>query len=72
MLMFGLNEPIDQLAMANSEHCHGHVSKEDGHVLKEDGHVLKEDGDALRALDFEGQMKKRRAKKKWKQVETKA
>ena len=42
MLMLGLNENIDQLAIANSVHWYGHVlRKEDGHVLrKEDGHVL--------------------------------
>ena len=52
MLMLGLNETIDQLAMANSVGL-------DSHVLgKEDGHVLR------RALDFvvESQMKKRRPK----------
>ena len=41
MFMLGLNETIDQLAMANSVHWHGHVlRREDGHVLRrEDGHV---------------------------------
>ena len=34
MLMLGLNETIDQLAMANSVHLYGHVlRREDGHVL---------------------------------------
>ena len=42
-LMLGLNEPIDQLAMANSVRCYGHVLK------REDGHVLR------RALEVEGQ-----------------
>ena len=36
MLILGLKETIDQLAMANSVHWYGH-----GHVLRsEDGHVL--------------------------------
>ena len=47
---------LEQLAMANSVHWHGHVlRREDGHVLRrEDGHVLRrEDGHALRgALDL--------------------
>ena len=35
MLMFGWNETIDQLAIANSVHWYGHVlRREDGHVLK--------------------------------------
>ena len=35
MLMFSLNETIDQLAMANSVHWYGHVSRrEDGYVLR--------------------------------------
>ena len=34
-LMFGLNETIDQLAIANSVYWYGHVlSREDGHVLR--------------------------------------
>ena len=34
LLMFGLNETIDQLAMASSVRWHGHVlSREDGHAL---------------------------------------
>ena len=46
-LMFGLNEIIEQLAMANSVCWYGHV------LRREDGHVMK------RALDFvvEGQSK---------------
>ena len=33
MLMMGLNQTIDQLAMANSVHWHGHVlRREDCHV----------------------------------------
>ena len=40
MFMLGLNETIDQLAMANSVRCSGHV------LRREDGHVLR------RALDF--------------------
>ena len=40
MLILGLNETIDELAMASSVRCHGHVSmREDGHVSRrEDGH----------------------------------
>ena len=35
MLMFGLNETIDQLAMANSVYWYGHVlRREDGRVLR--------------------------------------
>ena len=51
VLMLGLNETIDQLAMANSVRWDGHVlRREDGHVLRrEDGHVLRrEDGHVLR------------------------
>ena len=60
MLMLGLSETIDQLAMANSVRWYGHVSR------REDGHVLR------RALDFEvnGGRKKGRLKRTWKkQVE---
>ena len=39
--MLGLNEIIDQLAMANSVRWYGHV------LRREDGHVLR------RTLDFE-------------------
>ena len=56
MSMFGLNETIDQLAMANSARWYGHV-------------LRKEDGDVMRmALDFEveGQRKKARLKMTWK------
>ena len=56
MLILGLSETIEQLAMASSVRWYGHVlRREDGHVLRrEDGHVLR------RALDFEvkGQRKK--------------
>ena len=58
--MLGLKEAIDQLAMASSVRCYGHV------LWREDGHVLR------RALDFEadGQRKKGRPKSIWKkQVE---
>ena len=35
MVMLGLNENIDQLAMVNSVCWHGHVlRREDGHVLR--------------------------------------
>ena len=60
MLMLGLNEAIDQLAMANSIRWYGHV------LRREDGDVLR------RALDFEvdGQRKNGRPKRTWKkQVE---
>ena len=54
--MLGLNETVDQLAMANGVHWYGHV------LRREDGHVLR------RALDFEveGQRKKGRPKRTWK------
>ena len=60
MFMLGLNETIDQLAVANSVCWYGHV------LRREDGHVLR------RALDFvvEGQRKIGRLKRTWrKQVE---
>ena len=41
MLMLGLDETIDQLAMANGVRWYGHV------LRREDGHVL------ISALDFE-------------------
>ena len=59
-VMLGLNETIDQTAMANSDRWNGHV------LRREDGHILK------RALDFEveGQRRKGRPKRMWKkQVE---
>ena len=35
MLMLGLNEAVDQLAMSNSLHWHGHILRmEDGHALR--------------------------------------
>ena len=35
MLMLGLNETMDRLAMANSVHCNGHVLRmEGGNVLR--------------------------------------
>ena len=52
MFMLGLNETMDQLAMANSVRWYGHVlSREDSHMLR-------------RALDFEveGQRMKGRLK----------
>ena len=60
MFILGLNETIDQLAMANSVRWHGHV------LRRKDGHVLR------RALDFEveGLRKKGKPKRTWKkQVE---
>ena len=41
MFMLGLNETMDQLAMANSVRCYGHV------LRRKDGHFFR------RALDFE-------------------
>ena len=59
MLMLGLKETIDQLAMANSVSWYGHVLSEDGHVLRR---VL--------GLEVQGQREKRRLKRTWKkQVE---
>ena len=56
MLVLGLSETIDQLAMANSVHWYGHV------LRREDGHVLR------RALCFEidSQNRKGRPKRTWK------
>ena len=55
MLMLGLNETIDQLAMANSVCRHGNM------LRREDGHVSR------RALSFEveGQRKNGRLKRTW-------
>ena len=53
-LMLGLNETIDQLAIASSMCCFGHMlRREDGHVFKrKDGHVLRmEDGHVLKRED---------------------
>ena len=48
MSMLGLNESIDQLAMANSVHWYSHVlSREDYHLLR-------------KALDFEVEGKRKR------------
>ena len=56
MLKLGLNETINQLAMANSVCWHSHV------LRREAGHVLR------RPIDFEveGQMKKGNMKWTWK------
>ena len=53
MMTLGLNETIDQMAIANSVYMYGHV------LWREDGHVLR------RALDFEveGQRKKVRLRR---------
>ena len=62
MFILGLNETIDQLAVANSVRWHGHV------LRKEEGHVLR------RALyfDVKGQGKKWSPKRRGKkQVEEK-
>ena len=58
MIMLGLRETIDQLAMANSVHWYDHV------LRREDGHILR------RPLDFEveSQMKKGRPKRTWKKA----
>ena len=63
MLMFGLNETIDQLAMASKEGLYGHL------LRRGDSHVLR------RAFDFEGEGQKMelRLKRTWiKRVEEKA
>ena len=56
MLMLGLNQTIDQLAMANSVRLYGHVFK------RENSHVLRS------ALDFEVevQWKRGRLRRTWK------
>ena len=56
MLMFGLNETMGKLAMANSVCWYGHV------LRRENGHVL------ISSLDYEvhSQTKKWRLKKTWK------
>ena len=56
MLLLGLNETTDQLAMASGVRWYGHV------LRREDDHVLR------RALDFEveGQGKKGRPMSTWK------
>ena len=51
MFMFGLNESIDQLAMANSVHWYSHV------LMREDGHVLR------RALQLEVEIGKKRGQR---------
>ena len=60
MLIFGLNETIDQLAIADSVRWYGHV------LRREDVHVLR----MALVLEVEGQWKKGRPKRTWKrQVE---
>ena len=60
IFMLGLNETIDQLAMATSVHWYGQV------LRREDGHVLRRVID----IEVEGQTKKGRPKRTWKrQVE---
>ena len=54
MLMLGLQETMDQLAMTNSVHWYGHMSK------REDVHVLR------RGLEVEGQRMKGRLRRTWK------
>ena len=51
MFMLGLNESIDQLAMANNVRLYGHV------LRREDGHVLRS------ALDFEVEGQRRKGRK---------
>ena len=57
ILLLGLNETIDQLAIASCVHWYGHV------LRGEDGHVLRT------ALDFEvkGQRMKGRLNRTWKE-----
>ena len=52
-LTLGLNETMDQLAMANSVHWYDNV------LRREDGHVLK------MALDFKFERKKCRLRRAW-------
>ena len=52
IFMLGLNETMDQLAMAHSVCWYGHV------LRREDGHVLRRTFD----FEFEGQWKKGRPK----------
>ena len=56
MLMMGLNETMDRLAMANNVHWYGHVLRRD------DGHVLR----GLLDFEVDGQRKKGRPKRTWK------
>ena len=58
MLMLGLNEIVEQMAMANSVHCYGHL------LRREDGHALRRASD----LEVEGQTKKGRPKTAWKKL----
>ena len=68
VLMLGLNESLDQLAMTKSVQSYGDVLRwknggvrrsKDGHVLRrEDGHVLK------RALEFDAECQKEKWKRK--------
>ena len=53
MLILGLNEALDLLAMASSVHWYGHVSR------REDDHVLRR----VLQVDIEGQRKKGRLKR---------
>ena len=63
MLMMGLNETIDQLAMINSVRCCGHE------LRTEVSHDIRR----ILDLEVEDQRKKRRLKKTWtKQVEEKS
>ena len=55
MLMLGLNETIDQLAIASSVHWYGHA------LRIEDGHVLRKALD----LEVEGGRMKGRQKRTW-------
>ena len=60
MLILGLNETMDHLAMARSFCWYGHV------LRREDGHVLRKELD----FEVEGQMKNGRLRRTWKkQVE---
>ena len=54
MVMLGWKKTIDQLAISNSVHWHGHV------LRREDGHILRKALD----LEAEGQRKKERPKRK--------
>ena len=61
--ILGLNQTIEQFALANIVRWYGHV------LRREDGHVMRRAQD----LEVEGQRKKARSKRTWKkQVEEKS
>ena len=56
MLVLGMNESVDQLTITTSVHWYGHV-REDGHVWR-----------IALSFEVEGQRKKERLKRTWKNV----